>query len=130
MGEHDFRNFCKMDVVNVHSYRRRVMWCARGRAPRARDSHPPLCWFCLWHASQSPRLPHGECESGGCCGVPLLSPRRTVFQPEGGQAAAAAGASGEADDVPLWSFNIRGKAFLWHQARRGYPVLRSRDFVP
>ncbi|KAF6175603.1 hypothetical protein GIB67_022605 [Kingdonia uniflora] len=24
VGEHDFRNFCKMDVVNVHNYRRNV----------------------------------------------------------------------------------------------------------
>ncbi|GMJ12364.1 hypothetical protein like AT1G34150 [Hibiscus trionum] len=24
IGEHDFRNFCKMDAVNVHNYRRRV----------------------------------------------------------------------------------------------------------
>ncbi|KAI5654648.1 hypothetical protein M9H77_31835 [Catharanthus roseus] len=25
VGEHDFRNFCKMDASNVHNYRRRVM---------------------------------------------------------------------------------------------------------
>jgi len=24
IGEHDFRNFCKMDVANVHCYTRRV----------------------------------------------------------------------------------------------------------
>lgn len=24
LGEHDFRNFCKMDVANVHCYTRRV----------------------------------------------------------------------------------------------------------
>ncbi|KAF5750736.1 tRNA pseudouridine(38/39) synthase isoform X2 [Tripterygium wilfordii] len=24
VGEHDFRNFCKMDAVNVHNYRRRI----------------------------------------------------------------------------------------------------------
>ncbi|XP_058096580.1 uncharacterized protein LOC131242151 isoform X2 [Magnolia sinica] len=24
IGEHDFRNFCKMDAVNVHNYRRRI----------------------------------------------------------------------------------------------------------
>ena len=24
VGEHDFRNFCKMDAVNVHNYRRNV----------------------------------------------------------------------------------------------------------
>ncbi|GMH01009.1 hypothetical protein Nepgr_002848 [Nepenthes gracilis] len=25
LGEHDFRNFCKMDALNVHNYRRRVI---------------------------------------------------------------------------------------------------------
>ncbi|XP_038884609.1 tRNA pseudouridine(38/39) synthase isoform X4 [Benincasa hispida] len=25
VGEHDFRNFCKMDAANVHNYRRRIM---------------------------------------------------------------------------------------------------------
>jgi tRNA U38,U39,U40 pseudouridine synthase TruA len=25
IGEHDFRNFCKMDAVKVHNYRRNVM---------------------------------------------------------------------------------------------------------
>lgn len=25
LGEHDFRNFCKMDANNVHNYRRRVV---------------------------------------------------------------------------------------------------------
>lgn len=25
VGEHDFRNFCKMDASNVHNYRRHVM---------------------------------------------------------------------------------------------------------
>ncbi|XP_043698137.1 tRNA pseudouridine(38/39) synthase isoform X1 [Telopea speciosissima] len=25
MGEHDFRNFCKMDAVNVHNYRRNIL---------------------------------------------------------------------------------------------------------
>ncbi len=24
VGEHDFRNFCKMDAVNVHNYRRNI----------------------------------------------------------------------------------------------------------
>lgn len=24
IGEHDFRNFCKMDAVNVHNYRRHI----------------------------------------------------------------------------------------------------------
>lgn len=24
VGEHDFRNFCKMDALNVHNYRRKV----------------------------------------------------------------------------------------------------------
>lgn len=24
IGEHDFRNFCKMDAANVHNYRRHV----------------------------------------------------------------------------------------------------------
>lgn len=24
VGEHDFRNFCKMDALNVHNYRRHV----------------------------------------------------------------------------------------------------------
>lgn len=24
LGEHDFRNFCKMDAANVHNYRRRI----------------------------------------------------------------------------------------------------------
>ena len=27
-GEHDFRNFCKMDAKNVHNYRRKIMRCA------------------------------------------------------------------------------------------------------
>lgn len=25
VGEHDFRNFCKMDAANVHNYRRCIM---------------------------------------------------------------------------------------------------------
>lgn len=25
VGEHDFRNFCKMDAANVHNYRRRIL---------------------------------------------------------------------------------------------------------
>lgn len=24
LGEHDFRNFCKMDAANVHNYRRHI----------------------------------------------------------------------------------------------------------
>lgn len=24
LGEHDFRNFCKMDAANVHNYRRQI----------------------------------------------------------------------------------------------------------
>lgn len=24
LGEHDFRNFCKMDAVNVHNYKRHI----------------------------------------------------------------------------------------------------------
>lgn len=24
VGEHDFRNFCKMDALNVHNYRRKI----------------------------------------------------------------------------------------------------------
>lgn len=24
IGEHDFRNFCKMDAANVHNYKRRI----------------------------------------------------------------------------------------------------------
>lgn len=24
VGEHDFRNFCKMDAANVHNYRRHI----------------------------------------------------------------------------------------------------------
>eukprot|EP00850_Spirogloea_muscicola_P014731 SM000107S14097 [mRNA] locus=s107:365180:370412:- [translate_table: standard] len=27
VGEHDFRNFCKMDALNVHNYRREVLKC-------------------------------------------------------------------------------------------------------
>lgn len=52
-----------------------------------------------------------------------LSAARTAIEPEGGQAAAAAAAAGEMDDVPLWSFNVRGTAFLWHQVRCMMAVL-------
>lgn len=44
--------------------------------------------------------------------------RRTAIEPEG----AGAGGPGVADDAPLWSFNVRGTAFLWHQARRALPL--------
>lgn len=27
VGEHDFRNFCKMDAANVHNFRRHITLC-------------------------------------------------------------------------------------------------------
>ena len=36
VGEHDYRNFCKMDAKNVHNYRRRINSC---RVVTAADAH-------------------------------------------------------------------------------------------
>ncbi|EEH58846.1 uncharacterized protein MICPUCDRAFT_3321, partial [Micromonas pusilla CCMP1545] len=51
-GEHDFRNFCKMDVKNVHNHARRILESASSSASGA---PPRLCYISvkgtafLWH---------------------------------------------------------------------------------
>ncbi len=39
MGEHDFRNFCKIDVQNVNNFRRRILSFTVDRI----GGHPPRC---------------------------------------------------------------------------------------
>lgn len=42
IGEHDFRNFCKMDAANVHNYKRRITSFDIYRCHGRFEPHPQL----------------------------------------------------------------------------------------
>ncbi|XP_010543077.1 PREDICTED: tRNA pseudouridine(38/39) synthase isoform X2 [Tarenaya hassleriana] len=55
IGEHDFRNFCKMDAANVHNYKRRVTFFEVSSCHNSSEGDDQLCAFTirgsafLWH---------------------------------------------------------------------------------
>jgi len=90
-GEHDFRNFCKMDVKNVHNHARRILECAVVAPGDSRTEHDDRAW-----------LDGGHGDGAGACG---LGPGRS--------------ASSSASGAPprLCYISVKGTAFLWHQVR-------------
>jgi len=93
IGEHDYRNFCKMDVVNVSHFRRRIDHVA---------IHPARSVLCM---------PRG------------LSPENDEAQPKGDNSADGAVPDSEAGRDQFYEVTIQGSAFLWHQIRCTLSVL-------
>eukprot|EP01118_Nematostelium_gracile_P005474 TRINITY_DN1733_c0_g1_i4.p1 TRINITY_DN1733_c0_g1~~TRINITY_DN1733_c0_g1_i4.p1 ORF type:complete len:387 (-),score=71.72 TRINITY_DN1733_c0_g1_i4:184-1344(-) len=50
LGEHDFRNFCKLDVVNVDNYRRKMLWVTIDQVGHSEMYTFTICGTAfLWH---------------------------------------------------------------------------------
>ena len=100
-GAHDFRNFCKMDVLQVHNYRREIFECAIDSEVRCSD------------------VAGSDDEGGGRGGGG--SDGVGEARAQGGAAARALAASGEAlaefGSARSHYILVRGSAFLWHQVR-------------
>jgi len=90
-GEHDFRNFCKVDPVNVSNFVRK-----------------------LFRVSLHRQKPDGtagsldeECENG----------EHAENREDDFGSAAANHRSAAAKEREVWFFEVQGQAFLWHQVR-------------
>jgi len=109
VGSHDFRNFCKVDPVNVSNFRRQILqfgihraesWSA-GRASAAADassSQNGLPFICTSEVEDGrPRPP---------------VPKRYTAASDAGKAEEQCCEAGD-----LLYFEICGRGFLWHQVR-------------
>ena len=103
VGEHDFRNFCKMDARNVHNYRRRIDSC------RVVVNGPDGGFVRVGAMGLGGGGGGGAHEGGGKEGdeektgeaaQPATSPRNTAGEPPG-----------------VAHIEVVGTAFLWHQVR-------------
>ncbi|KAH7524954.1 hypothetical protein FEM48_Zijuj06G0174100 [Ziziphus jujuba var. spinosa] len=103
IGEHDFRNFCKMDAVNVHNYRRHIS----SFAVSPYDVRLTLTMMVVeldYNNKEQSVMLILEHEMQ-ICGEPCDFLHNWF------------------DGNQLWAFEIKGSAFLWHQVRCMVAVL-------
>ena len=117
-GDHDFRNFCKMDATAVHSFRR-VIHHARvlevGAWRWAVDTGAYLVYFVARGASSciNASLQH-QYHPRPVNSNPSPSP---ATHTEGGALASTTGPSSSSSPSTVCCLQIQGQAFLWHMVR-------------
>ncbi|CAN1268064.1 tRNA pseudouridine(38/39) synthase [Linum perenne] len=90
VGEHDFRNFCKMDAANVHHYMRRI------------DSFEISPAFMRFYGPLSCSLSSSKVSYKIRISFQIINVLAFTYRFEGNQ---------------LYAIKIEGSAFLWHQVR-------------
>ena len=106
VGEHDFRNFCKMDARNVHNYRRRIDSCRVVVNGRTDGGFVRVGAMGLGGGGGG-----GDASSGGKEG----DEDKAGAQLATSQLATSQLAAGEPPGVA--HIEVVGTAFLWHQVR-------------
>ncbi|TYK04459.1 tRNA pseudouridine(38/39) synthase isoform X1 [Cucumis melo var. makuwa] len=131
VGEHDFRNFCKMDAANVHNYRRCIMSFDISpcdvRLVFVSDllvffpiglPVPCLIDTCLAFAHFYSRICFAYVLQAIQTSFPLAIVKlMLLYSPIFGLSSLLAMFSPRTEGNLLWAFNIEGSAFLWHQVR-------------
>lgn len=110
LGTHDFRNFCKIDVVNVHNYEREII--SFDVQPAALSSLPAP-----FYPQLAPSPTASTLATKTATATPMQTDSDTTSSNSNNNNSSNIINNRSDDEDDVYEMTIRGKAFLWHQIR-------------